>query len=137
MLAAADIERPAEPVSDSVDLMPCLAGSVRTPPHQRLFWRTQGPKAAHAVREGEWKLLRVRDAPPQLFNLAADVGETRDLAASQPDVVTRLTAAIDAWDREMIAPVFLGSSAKNEDWGPGGANQPTGGRPTRQRTKGG
>jgi hypothetical protein len=34
-----------------------------------------------------------------------------------------LKAALAAWQKELIDPVFLGSSAKNEDWGPGGANQ--------------
>jgi len=58
-----------------------------------------------------------------LYDLAADVGETRDLAGEKPEVAARLGAALDAWGQELIAPVFLGSSVKNEDWGPGGANQ--------------
>lgn len=53
----------------------------------------------------------------------AVIGEARSLADTKPDVARRLAAALEAWDKELAAPVFLGSSVKNEDWGPGGANQ--------------
>jgi hypothetical protein len=31
--------------------------------------------------------------------------------------------ALDDWCKQLVNPVFPGSSIKNEDWGPGGANQ--------------
>ena len=52
--------------------------------------------------------------PPELYDL---------VASANAEVATRLTAALDAWRKELIAPVFPGSSVKDEDWGPGGANQ--------------
>ncbi len=39
------------------------------------------------------------DFTPELFDIRADPFETRDLAASHPDVVSRLKAEIDAWWR--------------------------------------
>jgi hypothetical protein len=99
-----------------------MEGALKTPPHERLFWRTDGGQA-RAVREGRWKLVRLKDKPVELFDLSVDIGESRDLAAAEPEVVKRLSDAIDAWDKELIPPTFLGSSVKNEDWGPGGANQ--------------
>jgi arylsulfatase len=53
-----------------------------------------------AVFRGNWKALWMR-APNgigdwQLFDLAADPGETTDLAAANPDVVAELAAAYDA-----------------------------------------
>jgi len=42
-------------------------------------------------------------AAPQLYDLEADPGEQRDLAADHPDVVGRLTAAYDRWFAEVVA----------------------------------
>jgi arylsulfatase A-like enzyme len=121
-LAAAGAPLPTDRKYDGVNLVPYLAGENKAPPHERLFWRMGGSQA-HAVREGPWKLVRPKGRPAELYDLVADVGETRDLAGEKPQVAARLVAALDAWDQELIAPVFPGSSVKNEDWGPGGANQ--------------
>ena len=121
-LALGGVPMPKDKKYDGVNIVPYLTGETKSAPHERLFWRTGGGKA-HAVREGNWKLVRQQGKPAELYDLAADIGETKNLAAEKPDVVARLVAALDAWDKELIAPVFAGSSAKNEDWGPGGANQ--------------
>jgi arylsulfatase A-like enzyme len=121
-VALAEVSVPAAKKYDGVNLMPYLLGKSKLSPHDRLFWRTEGGQA-RAVREGQWKLLRVKDQPALLFDLATDIGETHDLAATQPEVAGLLSQALDAWDKELIPPGFLGSSVKNEDWGPGGANQ--------------
>ncbi len=40
---------------------------------------------------GKWKALRLKvGAPLELYDLDADVGETRDVAALHPDVVARV-----------------------------------------------
>lgn len=121
-LAAAGVPHPRDRPYDGVDLVPHLTGTVTAPPHERLFWRLAYGRS-QAVREGRWKLVRTKDKPDELYDLAADVPESRDLAAAEPEVAARLAAAIDAWTKELIDPVFPGSSAKSEDWGPGGANQ--------------
>ncbi|MBL9211231.1 MAG: hypothetical protein JNL92_12250, partial [Opitutaceae bacterium] len=55
-----------------------------------------------AVRDGDWKLLCEYDgSKPELYDLARDRGETTNLAAQQPEVVRRLTAAALAWHRSM------------------------------------
>jgi arylsulfatase A-like enzyme len=121
-LAAAGIAMPTDKKYDSVNLLPHLANEVKTPPHERLLWRMNG-KQSFAVREGNWKLMSTGTTPPVLYDLAADIAESKDIAAEKPEVASRLTAALEAWKKELIAPVFPGSSVKNEDWGPGGANQ--------------
>ena len=79
--------------------MPYLAGAVAERPHETLFWRIDGMWAA---RQGDWKLVHAEavPAPPELFNLAADVGEQRDLAATQPAKVKEMQALWDAWNAE-------------------------------------
>ncbi len=123
-VALAGVAVPPGKKYDGVNLISYLTGQSKKPPHDRLFWRTEGGQAL-AVREGRWKLLRQKDKPAELFDLASDISEGRDLAAREPEVAKRLSQAIDAWDKELVPPTFLGSSVKNEDWGPGGANQRT------------
>ena len=122
-LAAAGVPMPADKPYDSVNIIPHLAGDVTTPPHERLLWRLRAKE--FAVREGAWKLLELEDKPAQLFDLTTDLGEKNDLAAAQPAIAQRLAASLAEWRKGLKEPVFPGSSVKNEDWGPGGANQKT------------
>ncbi|MBI5387905.1 MAG: sulfatase-like hydrolase/transferase [Verrucomicrobia bacterium] len=121
-LACAGQPVPTDRKYDGVNLVPCLAGETKVAPHERLCWRVGGNQL-WAIRAGDWKLVRQKDKPDELYDLASDIGETQDLAGAKPDVARRLAAALEAWDKELIAAVFPGSSVKNEDWGPGGANQ--------------
>lgn len=121
-LAVAGVPLPTDKKQDGVNLIPYLNGETKTVPHERLFWRVGGG-VAHAVREGSWKLIRAKGKPDELYDLSTDIGEAKDLAGEKPNIAIRLATQIDAWDKELMEPVFLGSSVKNEDWGPGGANQ--------------
>lgn len=121
-LGVAGQPMPTDKKYDSVNLVPYLSGEIKTPPHERLYWRTGGGVES-AIREGQWKLDRPHNKPVELYDLSTDIAESKNLADAKPEVVSRLTAALEAWNKELIPPAFLGSSAKNEDWGPGGANQ--------------
>ncbi|MFH1279318.1 MAG: sulfatase [Candidatus Eisenbacteria bacterium] len=63
------------------------------------------------VRLGDWKLIRI-PAPEgalfELYDLAADPGETTNLAGSRPDVVANLTPLIDDW----LASIEEGETAE-------------------------
>lgn len=90
---------------EGTNIIPHLTGEQKSAPHERLFWRTAGG-AKYAVREGDWKLVGEESDKSQLFNLAMDIGESKDLATAQPDVVARLESAYAAWNRRNIAPLF-------------------------------
>ena len=47
---------------------------------------------------GNWKGVRLksRRAPIQLFDLTTDLGETKDVAASHPDVVKRIAEILES-----------------------------------------
>ena len=48
-------------------------------------YTNQGGRPAGAIREGDWKLVEhFEDGSVELYNLAQDVGEANDLAASEP-----------------------------------------------------
>jgi arylsulfatase A-like enzyme len=116
-LGLAGVAMPTDRKYDSVDLMPFLTGDKTGAPHERLFWRNGGQ---FAIREGDWKLVRVDGKPDELYDLARDLGEARNLASAQPEVTARLAAALKAWNDELINPVFPGDSGHRVKAGKGG-----------------
>lgn len=110
-LAAAGVNVQADWRLDGVDLLPYLTGAKPGSPHDKLYWRF-GEQMA--MRHGDWKLVRY-DATadgqsgvtqPRLYNLAADIGETRDLASSEPARLDELQAIWDRWNVELVAPLW-------------------------------
>ncbi len=93
--------RPARAV-DGVDLLPFLTGEREVAPHPALYWRVGGG-AGWAVRSGRFKLIGRRGGG-ELYDLEADAGETRDLAAEQPHKVRELRALYRAWNAELVPP---------------------------------
>ena len=77
-----------------------------------------------AVRWGDWKLLEFfEDNRVELYNLRADLGETRNLTTSNPAKVKELHDKLVAWRKELHAPM----PTKNGDVG-----RPTSGRNRKQ-----
>ena len=110
-LALAGVPMPADVPHDGVNLIPFLKGDNKEAPHTRLFWRVGGG-TAHAMRHGNWKLIRAKDKPPELYDLAADVSESKDQAAAHPEVVARLVGDLDRWNKELSPPSFSGLSGQ-------------------------
>jgi arylsulfatase len=81
---------------------PMLAGRAESPRTERdyLAWETFGNRA---VLQGDWKLRwqykSFGKEAWELFNLAADPAERKDLAAERPDKVKALTALWDDYAR--------------------------------------
>ncbi len=81
---------------DGHDISGLIGVGEGRPPTDRPFLYMVGGNI-EAVRVGRWK-LHVRkgwDEICELYDLDADIGETKDLAAVHPDVVDRLMAHID------------------------------------------
>ncbi len=102
--ALAGAKVPTDRIIDGVNLMPHVTGKGSSPPHDKLYWRTGGGKA-FAVRQGNWKMVKIGNRT-ELYDLEADVGESKDVAGARQDVVKRLESARQNWNREMIAPLF-------------------------------
>ena len=112
-LAAAGAKPPPGHALDGADLAPLFRGGEIPP--RALYWYTPfyelrwGVTPSAIIREGDWKLiesfgdhidasLTYRTEPRlELFNLREDLGETRDLAASEPDRARRLREKLRAW----------------------------------------
>jgi len=88
---------------DGVNLLPYFSGEAHGTPHETLYWRFG---QQWAVRHGDWKLLVARDSgtEPSLYNLAADIGEKNNLAASEPAKVAELLKLWQAWNAEQAPP---------------------------------
>ena len=84
--------------------MPFLDGTNLEKPHEALYWR-RGP--AGAVRYGDWKLIRVDDQPPLLFNLEQDLGETTNLAPHYPQQVNYILSLYDEWEEGLSEPLWI------------------------------
>ena len=102
-LAAAGVAPPDDRTIDGVNLIPYLDGTNPGEPHAALYWRSGSLSAA---RNGNWKLVNDGQNPSQLFDLAGDIGETTDLASSQPDVVSELEAELAAWQAELVPALW-------------------------------
>ncbi|MEK7706822.1 MAG: arylsulfatase, partial [Verrucomicrobiota bacterium] len=87
---------------DSVSFLPLLRGKNKP---VRAHAVNQSMQGLLAVRNGKWKLIFGRgsggwtkgrdEKPGQLYNLADDLGETRNLYAEKPAVVAELTALMN------------------------------------------
>ena len=105
-LAAAGGAPFPETTLDGVDLLPHLTGTAATSLQDRtLFWRTGGGKS-FAVRRGNAKWVKNGDQPAELYDLAADIGETTNLAAEQKETAAALQQACEAWNRTLVAPLW-------------------------------
>ncbi|RYG57671.1 hypothetical protein EON80_27990, partial [bacterium] len=52
------------------------------------------------VRDGDWKLVALNGKPWELYNMANDPTEMRDLAVAQPERVTQMSAQWQSWAEE-------------------------------------
>ncbi len=100
--AAAGIKVPSDLNLDGVDLAPFVNGQSTGAPHETLFW-SNGPNIA--VRQGNWKLVRSYDNT-WLFDLDNDIGESRNLANSKPEIVEQLEKAYQTWRSQMSKPAW-------------------------------
>ena len=106
----AQAKLPAVKPLDSADMLPVLIGETKTAAHENLFWNF--PSFGAAVSSGNLKLVVPKAGDPELFDLAADIGEKNDLAQARPADVARLTKLLNDWRAQTVTPL----------WGPGSKN---------------
>jgi len=76
-------------------------------------WRTT---PAGAIRRGRYKLLEFfEDGRLELYDLEQDIGERNNLAQTQPDITRKLHAQLQAWRKQLNAPV---PTKKNPQYDP-------------------
>jgi len=73
-----------------------------------MYWEHEG---GWAIRMGDWKLISLKNAPWQLFNMDTDLSETKNVAIENPDKVNELKALWNAWSvkKSLTVPVEISS----------------------------
>jgi len=81
---------------DGVSFLPALTGKEQ-PQHEYLYWEYNGQQA---LRTARWKAVRPRlkkgETKLQLFDLEADIAESKNVAGEHPEVVKQLEALMTA-----------------------------------------
>ncbi|MEO7313557.1 MAG: sulfatase/phosphatase domain-containing protein, partial [Ginsengibacter sp.] len=71
---------------------------------RQLKWRFT---ISAAIREGKWKLVRLPDRLPMLYNLEKDSSELHDVSLKNLDKTKTLLKKLGDWDVSLPHPVFL------------------------------
>jgi arylsulfatase A-like enzyme len=115
--AVVGTDLPDDAAEDSFNLLPAWRNNATAPIRPYLLHQAFGGRQTLAIRRGEWKYINHQGsggnryenhpglkqfilpetnsgAPGQLYNLALDPGETRNLYADRPDLVEDLSALL-------------------------------------------
>ena len=109
---------------DGVDLAPLLERKASKLAREALYFHfphyhpinTMGP--AGAIRAGDYKLIEVFETgKKELYNLRKDIGESHDLTAEKPELVTKLSRMLEQWRQDTGSKI----ATVNPDYTPGKA----------------
>lgn len=83
--------------TDGISIVPTLLGKDQNITHKHLYFEIYEPRFQQSVRLGDWKGYRLgTKAPMELYNLADDPAEAKNLSGTHPDVVKQLSAIMNA-----------------------------------------
>ena len=85
------------PPCDGISIVPTLYGKpAHQPQHDYLYWEFHEQAFKQAVRQGKWKAVRNGlDAAVELYDIEADIGETKDLAETHPELVLQFKVLLE------------------------------------------
>jgi len=119
---AADIAREKPPGDiDGISMLPTLLGQKQTNQHEFLYWEFHEKGTKQAVRMGDWKAIRLAPKQPlELYNLKTDLAETNNVAAQQPEIVSKienylLTARAESERWPIRTPAEQAEAGKNKE----------------------
>ncbi|MCK4999005.1 MAG: sulfatase [Anaerohalosphaera sp.] len=100
MIQMAGNNTPTSHPSDGISLLPLLKQTGNIDRTEIYMYRSYEDQYA-AVRSGNFKLIAYRSGRAELYDLADDLGETNDLANSNPQKVTQLKEKLHIWEKKM------------------------------------
>jgi arylsulfatase A len=100
---------PPDAAEDSVSILPALLGKAKAPIREATIH--QAP-AGLAIRQGDWKLITLRNGIRELYNLKEDLSETRNLIEAKKEEAAGLQKLLQSYiDKGRSTP---GPAQKNE-----------------------
>jgi arylsulfatase A-like enzyme len=111
-LAAAGLPALPNQHVDGLNLQPVLMGAGSLP-DRALFWHyphyNEHPSSvpSSVIRKGPWKLIETFDPEGiELYNLADDLSETKNLTTTKSAKVNELSRELDAWRKDVGAEMM-------------------------------
>jgi arylsulfatase A-like enzyme len=111
-LAAAGLPALPNQHVDGLNLQPVLSGAGSLP-DRALFWHyphyNEHPSSvpSSVIRTGPWKLIETFDPEGiELYNLADDLSETKNVATTESAKVNALRSELDAWRKDIGAEMM-------------------------------
>lgn len=80
---------------DGVNIVPYITNKIEGIPHETMLWRFT---ISAGIRKGNWKLVRLPDRLPLLFNLDNDISEQHNVASEHWDLVESMLKELGDWD---------------------------------------
>ena len=92
LMAMADLKMPETRPLDGKNIWPSLRANTASPVESYYWaWRNED-----AIRTADWRMHRFFDHN-ELYDISADISETKNVANEHPDVVKSLTAKLTTW----------------------------------------
>ena len=89
---------------DGVNIFPHIMGENKDAPHQSMMWRFT---ISAGIREGNWKLIRMPDRLPMLYNLDEDIAEQNNVADDNRELVEQMLKKLGNWDVSCPQVLYL------------------------------
>jgi arylsulfatase A-like enzyme len=86
---------------DGISFLPTLIGKENQKQHDYLYWEFHEKGGRKALRKGDWKLVQYDVFTPEkttteLYNLSTDIGEERNVATENSELVKELLELINS-----------------------------------------
>ncbi len=89
---------------DGVNIFPYITKEIKGTPHETMMWRFT---ISAGIRKGNWKLVRLPDRLPLLFNLDKDPSELNNVADQHRDLVESMLKELGDWDVSCPQVLYL------------------------------
>ncbi len=90
---------------DGISILAILDGKMKKRPKGIGFWHPEGDEILSTTRvawiDNQYKLHKRGEDKFELYDLNADASEKTDIAAGHPDVVKRMKADMEAWQKSV------------------------------------
>ena len=87
-----------------INIIPFITGQTDKTPHTSMEWKYT---VSTAIREGDWKLIRLPDRLPMLYDLSNDISEQNNVVLQNLDRTKAMLKKLGNWDIHLPHPVFL------------------------------